>query len=159
MYEKTHAFIEMVLQCELPDQCKQMGSSPAHTHYMFLLNNRTNRIMATTVNSRTSAPGPKHRQNTVHAEISMLRRISRIQRISTPSEWRGTKTLISVRLTHSGVVGNSRVCRTCAAILKKRLAGTIDTVIFFDESCNMHTRRLENIDVDSVLCSGDSFRR
>ena len=150
---------ENIVGFELPNKIKYIDhNGPPRTHWAFLRNDRTNKLLAYGEEKRIRRPGIEKVRNKLHAEQDLLANIERAKSKLTTSEWRGSKTIISVRFSRCGFVGNSKFCSSCAKLILKKCNSFVSNIMYF-ENDNLCIENIKYICNDATHSSSMIFRK
>ena len=160
MQVKSFEEAEHIIGCKIPKSIKYSDpTGPPRTHYAMLKNERTGKIIAHASHKRVRRSGPDNVQNTQHAEQELIREVERVKKHMTASEWRGQKTIISARFSRNGHIGNSKVCASCARLIKNKCKGYVKQVMYFSSEQEPLWLSIDDICKDASYSSGDVHRK
>ena len=127
MYEEIEAELGIQIPCALK------YSDPLGIHAALLISDKTGEVLAYGINKHICSKTMPHGQTryTVHAEQELLNNFMRRQH-QLKGKLRGAVTLISMRLSKTGICGNSKVCTACAHIVSKKFGNLIRKVKYMD---------------------------
>ena len=156
---QTYEDIEERLGCRLPDAIKYVSAnSPLIQHVALLFNKRTKQILSYATNKRicdeTNYVRDCRTRISVHAEQELLNKCGRQMRIPK-NQFRGQKTLISLRFNRSGQMGHSRVCLACAHMISKKCRDWISNIVYMDDSNNLREVSIDEMCCQAIPSSGD----
>ena len=150
---------ENTIGFELPNKIKYIDhSGPPRTHWAFLRNDRTKKLLAYGEEKRIHRPGIEKVRNKLHAEQELLANIERTKSKLTTSEWRGPKTIISVRFSRCGFVGNSKFCSSCAKLIFKKCNAFVSNIMYFENE-NLCRESIQDICNNTTHSSSMMFRK
>ena len=147
MYEA----LETELGIQLP--CALKYKDPFGIHAALLISDKTGEVLAYGINKHICSKTMPHGKSryTIHAEQELLRNYTK-----TPKNRnRGQKTLVSLRFTHNGVCGNSKICVSCADMILNKFDGMIRTIKYMDASKTWQEASAKQIREIAVTSSGD----
>jgi len=150
---------ELYVGFELPNKIKYIDPrGPPRTHWAFLRNDRTKKLLLYAGEKRVHQPGPQDVRNKFHAEQELLAIIERNRHKLTTSEWRGSKTIISARFSKCGLVGNSKFCCSCARLILNKCRTFVKNVMYY-ENGKMYKEPIENICNNATYSTSLIFRK
>ena len=159
---QTYEDIEERLGCRLPAAIKYVSdNSPLIQHVALLFNQRTRQILSYATNKRIT--GKQYYDDcctriSVHAEQELLHKCSRQLRIPK-NQFRGQKTLISLRFNRSGQMGHSRVCAACAQMISNKCRDLISNIMYMDDNNTLREVSIDEMCYCATPSSGDKRNR
>jgi hypothetical protein len=159
---QTYKDIEERLGCQLPAAIKYVSeNTPLIQHVALLFNQRTRQILSYATNKRICEQ--KYYADcctriSIHAEQELLNKCSRQLRIPK-NQFRGQKTLISLRFNRSGQMGHSRVCAACAQMISNKCRDWISNIVYMDDNNTLCDVSIDEMCYQATPSSGDKRRR
>lgn len=129
MYEEIEAELGIQLPCALKYK------DPSGIHAALLVSDKTGEVLAYGINKHICSKTIPHGQTryTIHAEQELLNNFTRRHRY-IKGKIRGAITLLSIRLSNTGICGNSMVCKSCAQIVHKKFGNLVRKLKYMDGS-------------------------
>jgi hypothetical protein len=157
----NYSQIQELFGLEIPPNIIDDSIHQPHTHVACIFNSRTGEPIVWGTNERllpmTVTSGYQQYYN--HAEKVVIQKLIKLKHTKRlpKSKMRGPKALISIRISKSGILGQSKVCLGCAGFLVK-YANMIDQIIYMDKEKNWQKIATKDVMINATTSSGDKRR-